>query len=54
MVRFATASYVNPNPVIVRCARCGFVAEATVQEAHAAFESHSCAAAAVDDGRTKS
>jgi hypothetical protein len=42
MVRLSTPRYVNPNPVIITCARCPFTVEAPVEEAHAAFAAHSC------------
>jgi hypothetical protein len=41
--------YVDLKPIVVRCARCAFVVEAPVQEAHRAFEAHSCAPVATTD-----
>jgi len=48
------SDYVDPKPIVVRCARCAFVVEARVEEAHAAFEGHACAVADPDNERAKS
>ncbi len=46
--RFGTGADV-PEPVVVRCARCGFFAKGELEQAREAFAAHECA----DDRPTK-
>lgn len=51
MVKLALPRYIDPKPIRVSCLRCPFVAEAPVEEAHAAFAAHTCAqVVTVDNG----
>jgi len=34
----------EPEPVVIRCARCAFVAEGDLEQARRAFAEHECAA----------
>jgi len=42
--RIGVADVVVPEPVMIRCARCGFATEGQLEQAREAFAAHSCSA----------